>query len=271
MGRRLRTYFPGGFFHVTARTQERQHWFDEPLRDYACEALAAIQRRVDVKVSAFVIMTNHLHLVLQQGQLPLASTMQPLLSRIARAVQRRHGVSGHVFGRRYWDHPCTTTEYLLACIDYVHRNPVRAEMCASAADYKWSSQINYLGQLGRTPVIVEPYAQFNSCDAPVVSVSSVGHGYSPCSVRPIRDLSDIVAYTIDRIAPGLKIEELRRLRGHAAAAIRRACIIAAADAGYRGCQIARFLGISDTAVSKVVVTLSRGNLPAAAWQDRPKG
>src|SRR5687767_2957566 len=43
MPRLLRPYFPGGFFHVTARTQGRTEWFDATMRDHICDCIALVQ------------------------------------------------------------------------------------------------------------------------------------------------------------------------------------------------------------------------------------
>src|SRR5688572_25540692 len=123
MGRRKRPYLPGMVFHLTARTQGREKWFDAPTMDCICEAMATVQQHTDAKLRAFVIMSNHLHLMLQQGRDPLAAFMQPLLTRVALTVRRRYDVEGHVFGRTYWDCACQDAEYLLTLVNYIHANP----------------------------------------------------------------------------------------------------------------------------------------------------
>lgn len=99
----------------------------------------------DVHLLAFVIMPNHLHLVLRQGVLPLSRFMQPLLRRIALHVQRAHGREGYVFERRYRERSCGDPDYLRNAIVYTHLNPVRAGLCEDPADYAWSSHNAWQG------------------------------------------------------------------------------------------------------------------------------
>ena len=78
MGRRRRPYMPGAVFHITARTQGRVDYFDPRMRDHIREAMATVQQHTDAKLRAFVIMSNHMHVVLQQGVAPLATFMMTL-------------------------------------------------------------------------------------------------------------------------------------------------------------------------------------------------
>ncbi len=88
--------------------------------------------------------------------------------------------------------------------------------------------------------------------------------------RPGRDLGDIVTYVLRRFEPTINVDLLRNTRGVAAARVRRECIREASLAGYRNNQIAKYLKVSDSVVSKVVVQLRQNAVVAAAYLDRPK-
>ncbi len=254
MARQLRPYFPGAVFHLTARTHSGQPWFDAATRDFICDCLATVQRRLDVNLFAFAIMPNHLHLVAQQGDQPLGRFMHPLLTRIAMMVRKKHDLIGHVFGGRYWSHPCVTDEYLARCILYVHHNPVAAELCSSPPEYKWSSAGCYQGGAPPCDVVVEP--------APLVVAALYSQVIPPfaCHVvaRPTRSMEHIVLSAMRGFDVDIDIDVLRIMRGKFAAAIRRVCIRHAVEAGYRNCQIARYLCISESVVSTIAVQI-RGN------------
>lgn len=138
MPRSMRSFCPGAVFHVTARIQCR-----EPLLVGLERSTISIINQAtdlsDAKLVAYVVMPNHIHLVLQQGLRPLGHYMQPLLRRIALLVQREHSWGGHVFERRYRDSPCLTAEYLRNAITYVHLNGVRACLAESPDTHEWSS------------------------------------------------------------------------------------------------------------------------------------
>ena len=78
------------------------------------------------KVYAFVILSNHLHVVLKTPQPNLARGMQAFLSTYANAWARRHRFCGHVFQGRYRTELVEDETYLWTVTRYVHLNPVRA-------------------------------------------------------------------------------------------------------------------------------------------------
>jgi REP element-mobilizing transposase RayT len=248
MGRRKRPYLPGMVFHLTARTQGREKWFDAPTMDCICEAMAIVQQHTDAKLRAFVIMSNHLHLMLQQGRDPLAAFMQPLLTRVALTVRRRYDVGGHIFGRTYWDGACQDADYLLTLANYIHANPVRAGLCPSPGDWAWSSHGVYFDAPLRSRPVVEPLLGGDTS-----RVFDVVHPTS-LETPPARlDLRDLLLFTLrENAGTAITLEELLVMRGREATRLRRLMIVRAAEAGYPGSVIARALRLSESAVSKVV-------------------
>jgi REP element-mobilizing transposase RayT len=146
MGRQLRPNLPGAFFHLSARCQGKEALFTPELRTQLVTLLRECVAFGDAQVIAYVVMPNHLHLVLRQGKAPLGRLMQPLLRRVALAALRAYGREGHVFERRYRLRLCTTAEYLRNAIVYTHLNPVRAGLCTRPEDYPWSSHAAWLGE-----------------------------------------------------------------------------------------------------------------------------
>jgi REP element-mobilizing transposase RayT len=98
------------------------------------------------KLLAYIVMPNHFHIVLRQGEAPLAWLMQRIMQRTVARVRRAHGGEGHVFGRPYWAATCKNPGYLRRAIVYTHMNPCKAELCATADDYPWSSHRYYTGR-----------------------------------------------------------------------------------------------------------------------------
>jgi hypothetical protein len=94
-------------------------------------------------VLAVAVMSNHLHVVVQQGDRTLSAFMQPLLRRLALRVQAVHGLEGPVFWRPYASQPCMDPAHIRNAIVYTHLNPVRAGLCADPADYVWTSHDLY--------------------------------------------------------------------------------------------------------------------------------
>lgn len=145
MPRRKRPHLPGAVFHLTARLLGGEALFTPRLRTVLVRLLRRQVAFADLQLLAYVIMPNHLHLVVRQGRAPLFRFMQPLLCRTALLIQRSHGKEGHVFVRRYWAHPCGDAEYIRNAIIYTHLNPVRAELSVEPEEYPWSSHGAWLG------------------------------------------------------------------------------------------------------------------------------
>lgn len=157
MGRKRRPYLPGAIFHLTARTIRYQRWFTPRLRTAALRAVAETLPRSGIRLLAVAIMPNHMHLVVQQGEKPLSRLMQPVLRRLALALQQAHGIEGPVFWRHYASRPCLDPAYARNAIAYTHLNPVRAGICEDPSDYAWTSHALYANTVGDgTPAELAP-------------------------------------------------------------------------------------------------------------------
>lgn len=146
MARPYRSHCPGAVFHLIARTQGHEPRFTEIVRCRITEYVASAIRCSDARLLAYAVMSNHLHLIVQQGEGRLERVMQPLLSRTATLVHRTFGTEGHVFERRYRDYPCLDPQYVRDVIVYSHLNPVRANLVECPADYRWTSHRLYMGE-----------------------------------------------------------------------------------------------------------------------------
>jgi len=94
----------------------------------------------------WLVMTNHVHLLIQVTDQPLGRLMQRVGTRFARAIQRELRTTGHLFENRYHALLVDVDSYFLELLRYIHLNPVRARIVASADQYRWSSHRVYLGK-----------------------------------------------------------------------------------------------------------------------------
>jgi putative transposase len=147
MPRRLRIHAPGAFYHVTLRGNHCQEiFFRAEDRELLNHIVAETVTRYGARVHAYCWMTNHIHLLVQVGEVRLGRIMLRIASWYARMVQRRLETTGHLFERRHYPILVDADEYLLALLRYIHLNPVAAKLVASAADYPWSSHHAYIGR-----------------------------------------------------------------------------------------------------------------------------
>ena len=146
MARPIRIEFPGATYHLTSRGNERRDiFYDDDDRVAFLGFLGDVARRLSWSIAAWVLMTNHFHLVVQTPQPNLSKGMQWLNGTYAAWFNRRHKRSGHLFQGRFKAFLIQKDAYFTDVCRYVVLNPVRAHMVGHPADYLWSS---YLGTAG---------------------------------------------------------------------------------------------------------------------------
>jgi putative transposase len=141
MARLGRYFLPHQPLHVIQRGNNRQPIFscrDDYRRLHAWLAEAAAAH--DSAVHAYVLMTNHFHLLVTPGSgQSLPRTMQALGRRYVRYVNSANRRSGTLWEGRYRAAPIDSEAYFLACCRYIELNPVRAGIVSHPGDYGWSS------------------------------------------------------------------------------------------------------------------------------------
>jgi REP-associated tyrosine transposase len=142
MPRLGRVVLPNYPHHIVQRGHNRQVVFAaEQDFKYYLETLSEWRSIYEVRIYAWCLMTNHIHLIVEPPEdvARLGQLMKRLSGRQTRYVNRLEGRSGTLWESRYKSSPIQTDQYLLACIRYVELNPVRAHMVKFAAEYPWSS------------------------------------------------------------------------------------------------------------------------------------
>lgn len=141
MPRRARLTLPNVPLHLIQRGNNRQACFfaDKDYRFYL-NWLAEYADKSDCRLHAYVLMTNHIHLLIsaERSSAP-GEMMKALGQRYAQYVNRVYRRSGTLWEGRYRSCPTQAEDYLLACQRYIELNPVRAGMVEHPADYRWSS------------------------------------------------------------------------------------------------------------------------------------
>ncbi|HET9476334.1 MAG TPA: transposase [Dehalococcoidia bacterium] len=98
-----------------------------------------------VTVYAYVVMPDHLHLVVAPNENTTHGDFVRLLKgRFAHRWNRNHGRDGSIWQSRFHERALRNERALLAAIDYVHSNPVAAGLAERPEDYAWSSIREYL-------------------------------------------------------------------------------------------------------------------------------
>src|SRR5690348_4304248 len=131
MPRQLRLEYAGAIYHVLNRGDRREPIIlDDQDRQSFLATLGQACEKTGWQVHAWCLMDNHFHLVLETPRANLVAGMRWFLSTYTARFNRRHKLSGHLFGGRYKSLIVdgSGTGYLKTVCDYVHLNPVRAKL-----------------------------------------------------------------------------------------------------------------------------------------------
>jgi putative transposase len=140
---------PGHAIHVIQRGHlHRACFFCEEDCVAYLRWLAHYAGRFGCSVHAYVLMGNHVHLLLTpSGAGSVRGLMRALAERYARYVGETHARDGALWEERFTAIPAHVGRYVLACMRYIELNPVRARVVARPGQYRWSSfRANALGQ-----------------------------------------------------------------------------------------------------------------------------
>jgi putative transposase len=148
---RLQRITAAGFpQHVVQRGHNREDCFFAEA-DYAAYLhwLERAARTYRVAIHAYVLMTNHVHLLITPGLEGGVSRMMQYLGRqYVRYINKTHGRSGTLWERRFYASVVETEAYLLTLHRYIELNPVRAGIVKAPEQYKWSSAKDHLAPMG---------------------------------------------------------------------------------------------------------------------------
>ena len=142
MARKPRFNVVGNPQHIIQRGNNRQvTFFAEDDYRFYMECLEDAVKKYDGAIHAYVLMTNHVHLLMTPGQAEsLSRIMQSVGRRYVQYINYYYKRSGTLWEGRYKASLVQSERYLLTCMRYIELNPVRAkDMVEHPADYPWSS------------------------------------------------------------------------------------------------------------------------------------
>lgn len=160
MPRRARLSIPGIPWHIIQRGNNRSACFytDEDYRFYL-HHLKELSHKFGCLIHSYVLMTNHVHILLTpESKNSTSLMMKNLGQRYVQYINRTYKRSGTLWEGRYRSCLAQTESYVLACYRYIELNPVRANMVDHPGDYHWSSyKVN--GDGGSSNLII-PHDQY---------------------------------------------------------------------------------------------------------------
>src|SRR4030042_6206961 len=129
MARKPRIEFEGALYHVITRGNQRQQIF-KATEDYELylKILGDYKARYDFVLYAYVLMGNHVHVLIETKEVPLSKILQGVNQSYTMYFNRRYATVGHLFQGRYKAMLCDKDSYLLSLVNTFHMNPIRARV-----------------------------------------------------------------------------------------------------------------------------------------------
>ena len=148
MARPYRLESENTLYHITSRGNDRKNIYasefdNEKFLEYVLKA----KKRFKFRLYAYVLMTNHYHLLIE--------TLQPNLSKIMHFINGSYTTyynvkrkkAGHLFQGRYESIIVDKDSYFEVLTKYIHLNPVKARIVNVPEEYKWSSYRGFIGEV----------------------------------------------------------------------------------------------------------------------------
>lgn len=154
--RKARLIQPGASYHITARANHKEKYLRSRLaKDLFVETLANMRKNNDCRVIDFVVMENHIHLIIEpRGESTLGNSMKWLFGVYTMRYNRAFKAWGTVWGSRFFSRPINGIGDMAATIAYIDNNPVRSFLAERPEDWVWGGLFAH--RSGRDDVIGPP-------------------------------------------------------------------------------------------------------------------
>lgn len=164
MPRKPRFNLPGVPQHVIQRGNNREPCFlsEGDYRRYL-DDLRDVSDKFGCKIHAYVLMTNHVHLLTTSlSEYGIGKMMQALGRRYVYYINRTYRRTGTLWEGRYKASLVDSEAYLLTCMRYIELNPVRADMVEHPGEYSWSSYGS--NAQGKNDPLITPHSLYLALD-----------------------------------------------------------------------------------------------------------
>lgn len=147
MARPLRIQYPGAFYHITSRGNERKDIFkNDRDRERFLSYLQSATKRYGATIHAYCLLNNHYHLLLQTPRGNLSEILRHINGAYTTYFNVKRDRSGHLLQGRYKAILVEADEYAKELSRYIHLNPARVGAVKKPHEYPWSSYRDYIGE-----------------------------------------------------------------------------------------------------------------------------
>lgn len=161
MARLPRYILPGVPQHVIQRGNNRSLiFYNEKDYLFYLEKMLQASQKYGCQIHSYILMTNHVHLLVTPNEENSISKMQQAVGRCyVQYFNYHYHRSGTLWEGRYKATLINSEEYLFTCMRYIEMNPVRAKMVQNPGDYRWSSY--HYNALGKSDLLITPHKEYN--------------------------------------------------------------------------------------------------------------
>ena len=144
MARQQRAKSETGIYHIMLRGINRQQvFFDDEDYYMFLNVLSKVKTVSGFKLYAYCLMSNHVHLLIEEGCEPLSKVFMRIGDSFVYRYNCKYDRIGGVFQGRYKSIPVNDDEYFISVLRYIHQNPVKAGLVNKCDQYKFSSYNEY--------------------------------------------------------------------------------------------------------------------------------
>jgi len=244
---RKERYAEPGHYHIINRGVERRNIYLEP-EDYNffLDLMVKLAKDYEIIVHVFCLMTNHYHLLIETKQRNLSKAIQFLNDKYTKYFNKKYSRSGHLWQGRYKSYPLFDDAHFWIVAKYIERNPIKANMVRNVKDYKyqsffqWNYTYDYYPLLNDSMIFDMTLQEYSNYIGSDLSVDAIDIVYDSPKLIIVDGKYKVLKKRIETF-----FEQDRDIN-------RNSGIRNAYKYGYTKSEIARFLNISHTAISKVL-------------------
>ncbi len=146
-------------YHVIARCNNDEFLLQKE-GDFCLylQCLAEVKNRIGFGLNNYTLMNNHVHLILTSASEDIDKVMYLVHLLFSKAYNRQRARKGHFWRDRYKSLVIADDRYGLACMRYINRNPVRAGIVKSPADWPWTAYRHYA--FGEPNTLLTPFPSY---------------------------------------------------------------------------------------------------------------
>ena len=183
------------FLHVMVQGINKEYIFSKKIYiETYLQLIHKYKQKFPITIIAYCIMNNHAHLLVHVEDIKVLGKFMHIINLIySQFYNRENQRTGVLFRNKYQSEPIYDKRYLINCINYIHMNPVKANMVKDCKDYPYSTYNDYLNNIGicKSKLMTEIFgANYNYNNLFVTSPNSLFIDIDSPSFSEIQSLMD---------------------------------------------------------------------------------